>query len=123
MKRMKRVTGILLSCAMMLSLTANAFAAQDNAVATTKVLLEGNTSWTYWDKNVDPAGNEQDSNYDRTVWTKENFDAKDWKTATGTFGSKKEVSIMEPDVQQIHFSMDVTEAIIHQLTSLEQNLM
>lgn len=89
MKRMKRVTGILLSCAMMLSLTANVFAAQDNAVPTTKVLLEGNTSWTYWDKNVDPAGNEQDSNYDRTVWTKENFDAKDWKTANGTFGSKK----------------------------------
>lgn len=89
MKKTKKITSVLLSCAMALSLTATAFAAPETNAPDKLTLLKGDVTWQYWDKNEDPAGNEAASGYDRTVWTKENFDAKDWKSAAGSFGSKK----------------------------------
>lgn len=47
--------------------------------------IDANTTWTYSDTGVDPAG----ESTDRTVWTKAGYDTTGWKTAQGSFGAKK----------------------------------
>ena len=47
------------------------------------------TVWSYLDDNTDPAGDASGENYERTVWTNEEYDDSVWKTGKGSFGSKR----------------------------------
>lgn len=55
----------------------------------TSTEINETTIWSYLDDNSDPAGSPSDAGYIRTGWTEESFDDSEWKTAAGTFGSKK----------------------------------
>ena len=65
------------------------FAMNELSFSTDTVLLDGAASWKYLDNNTDPAGDSSASDYDRTAWTAEGFDTNGWKTAAGSFGSKR----------------------------------
>ena len=43
------------------------------------------TTWRYLDDRTDPANGASD----RLVWTQESYDDSAWKSASGTFGSKR----------------------------------
>ena len=65
------------------------FAMNELNFSTDTVLLDSTASWKYLDNNTDPAGDSSAPDYDRTSWTAENFDTSGWKTASGSFGSKR----------------------------------
>lgn len=58
------------------------------ALPTANTLLDGETEWTYLDNGSDPAGNPEDTGYDRTSWTTGTLVTDGWKTAAGPFGAK-----------------------------------
>lgn len=65
------------------------FAMNELSFATDTVLLDGAASWKYLDNNTDPAGDFSATGYDSTAWTAADFDDSGWKTAAGSFGSKR----------------------------------
>lgn len=68
------------------------------------VTMDGNVTWSYLDDGSDPAGDSIAAGYDRTSWTKDDYDISAWKTATGPFGAKKGKSmIWVADVHQRHY--------------------
>jgi len=59
------------------------------ALPTANTLLDGETEWTYLDNGSDPAGNPEDTGYNRTSWTTGTLVTDGWKTAVGPFGAKR----------------------------------
>ena len=59
------------------------------ALPTANTLLDGETEWTYLDNGSDPAGNPEDTGYNRTSWTTGTLVTDGWKTAAGPFGAKR----------------------------------
>ena len=60
-------------------------AIESAAEVTTQTIVDENTVWSYLDDGTDPSAN--DSN--RHSWATAGFDDSAWKSAAGTFGSKK----------------------------------
>lgn len=88
---MKRWTSLLLTAALVLSMVPSGFAAGGDTTADTPPdKIDDTTVWRYLDDNTDPAGTPGTEGYDRTSWTTANFDDSGWKTASGTFGGKKD---------------------------------
>ena len=57
--------------------------------AKTSVLLDETATWKYLDDNTDPAGDPDDTGYNRASWAAEDFSDAGWKSAAGPFGSKR----------------------------------
>lgn len=55
----------------------------------TSVLLDETATWKYLDDNTDPAGDPDDTDYNRASWAAEDFDDHSWKFGAGSFGSKR----------------------------------
>ena len=90
MKKHRRKTAGRLSA--LLSLLLVATMAQplfQTRAAENDVTMDGNVTWSYLDDGSDPAGDSTTAGYDRTSWTKDDYDISAWKTATGPFGAKK----------------------------------
>lgn len=69
--------------------------AADETVTAT-LPLDDSVVWKYSDDNTDPAGDEENANYNRTSWTVEDFDDSEWKTNEGNtaiFGVKSGTSL------------------------------
>ena len=95
---MKRLTSCLLAFALMLSMLPNAFAVGDSAEnAQAPTQIDDSTVWRYLDDNTDPAGDPAAADYDRTSWTSADFNDSAWKTASGTFGGKKDGDTITSD--------------------------
>ena len=81
------------------------------ASASTQVLLDENTVWRYLDDNTDPAAG-LDS---LQAWTLKDFDDSEWKTGSGSFGSKNGaidvVNGLTPSVLLNHYKADGTTCI------------
>ena len=52
-------------------------------------------TWSYLDNNTDPAGDSAAEGYERTSWTTVDYNDSQWKTASGSFGSKKGAKELE----------------------------
>lgn len=65
------------------------FAMNELSFSTDTVLLNEAAEWKYLDDNTDPAGDSSATDYNRTAWTAEGFNTDGWKTAAGSFGSKR----------------------------------
>lgn len=89
-KGLHRVLSFALSLALTISMVPSVYAAEmiDPPPASNgEVTLD--TVWKYLDDNTDPAGDSSAANYDRTSWTAPDYDDSTWKSAAGTFGSKR----------------------------------
>ena len=86
-KRMKRLTSLLLTLALLLSMVPAAFAAAPEATAAPDE-IDASTTWSYLDDGTDPAGDSSAAGYSRTSWTLAGYDDSAWKTASGSFGAK-----------------------------------
>lgn len=84
---MKRLTSLLLTLALLLSMIPAAFAAGPET-PTAPDKIDASTTWSYLDDGTDPAGGSGAAGYDRTSWTAADFDDSAWKTASGSFGAK-----------------------------------
>ena len=56
---------------------------------TVTTLVDSSTVWNYLDDGTDPAGDSSSADYNSAAWTLESFDDSTWKSAAGTFGSKR----------------------------------
>lgn len=83
---MKRITSLLLALVLLLSMIPTGFAA---TMSQPPEKIDGTTVWSYLDDNSDPAGDPNAAGYDRTSWTKPNYDCSAWKTGSGSFGAKR----------------------------------
>ena len=54
-------------------------------LAGASAVIDSDTVWSYLDDGTDPAGDSDD----RTSWTKLDYNDSEWKTGSGTFGSKR----------------------------------
>ena len=84
---MKRITSLLLVMLFLLSLVPTAFAVESPTTQAPDK-IDASTVWSYLDDNTDPAGDPEDTDYNRTSWTTAGFDDSQWKTASGSFGAK-----------------------------------
>ena len=100
---MKRFTSYLLVFALILSMVPGALAAGETGEAAQALAqTDEGIIWSYLDDNTDPAGDPNSEGYDRTSWTAENFSAADnWKTAAGSFGSKRGTANYDPSTNRI----------------------
>ena len=94
---MKRWTSLLLTAALVLSMVPSGFAAGGDATEAPPDKIDDATVWRYLDDNTDPAGDPAAEGYDRTSWTATGFDDSGWKTASGTFGGKKDGDTITSD--------------------------
>ena len=95
---MKRWTSLLLTAALVLSMVPSGFAAGGDTTTVTPPDKIGDTTvWRYLDDNSDPAGTPGTEGYDRTSWTKADFDDSKWASASGTFGAKRNDGAITPN--------------------------
>lgn len=105
MKKHRRKTAGRLSAFLSLLLVATmAQPLFQTRAAENDVTMDGNVTWSYLDDGSDPAGDSTAAGYDRTSWTKDDYDISAWKTATGSFGAKKgKINDLGADVHQRHY--------------------
>ena len=84
---MKRITSLLLVMLFLLSLVPTAFAVESPTTQAPDK-IDASTVWSYLDDNTDPAGDPEDTDYNRTSWTTGTLVTDGWKTAAGPFGAK-----------------------------------
>lgn len=88
-KHRRKTTGRLSALLSLLLVATMAQPLFQTRAAENDVTMDGNVTWSYLDDGSDPAGDSIAAGYDRTSWTKDDYDISAWKTATGPFGAKK----------------------------------
>lgn len=88
-KHRRKTTGRLSALLSLLLVATMAQPLFQTRAAENDVTMDGNVTWSYLDDGSDPAGDSTTAGYDRTSWTKDDYDISAWKTATGPFGAKK----------------------------------
>ena len=84
--KLKRLLSLMLVFSLMVTAAPDVYADDEETQAN---LIGTETVWSYLDDNTDPAGDASGENYERTVWTNEEYDDSVWKTGKGSFGSKR----------------------------------
>ena len=81
-----KAASVLMAVTLAAGLSLSTVAADD---AGDVPVIDKNTVWSYSDLGTDPAGDSQSEGYDRTSWTKAEYDVSAWRTGTGSFGAKR----------------------------------
>ena len=79
---MKRLLALILAVSIILTVGTCAFAAEESTPET-KSLIDSSAIWSYLDNNTDPAGDSSAADYNRTAWTRTDYDDSQWSTAAG----------------------------------------